>query len=356
MRNLKKYLATALCVALCVTTLAGCGKKKTTEQKVENIDYQKAVTLTEYKKVTLKKTDIESKLKTQIDQLLDQNKTYEAVKKGTVANGDTVNIFYVGKVDGKAFDGGSLTKDTNPSGYDLTIGSNTFIDGFEKALIGKKICSTCDIKLTFPEKYSVNSDLAGKPVVFTVTINSKRGKANVPKFDDTFVKNNVSGYNTAKEYQAKLREDVVKDMAWDKVVSDSKISNYPKQLIEDNKTRLETALNTYLKQQNTTLDDYISAQNMTKDSYESQKEQTAKDAAGEEVVYNAIAEKENLEITNKEYKSELDKLLTNTGSKNEKELNKTFKSYYGFDAKTIVKKDLLREKVLSYLVKNVVEQ
>ena len=345
MRNLKKYFATALCVALCVTTLAGCGKKKTTEQKVENIDYQKAVTLTEYKKVTLKKTDIESKLKTQIDQLLDQNKTYEAVKKGTVANGDTVNIFYVGKVDGKAFDGGSLTKDTNPSGYDLTIGSNTFIDGFEKALIGKKIGSTCDIKLTFPEKYSVNSDLAGKPVVFTVTINSKRGKANVPKFDDTFVKNNVSGYNTAKEYQAKLREDVVKDMAWDKVVSDSKISNYPKQLIEDNKTRLETAL-----------DDYISAQNMTKDSYESQKEQTAKDAAGEEVVYNAIAEKENLEITNKEYKSELDKLLTNTGSKNEKELNKTFKSYYGFDAKTIVKKDLLREKVLSYLVKNVVEQ
>lgn len=271
MRNLKKYFATALCVALCVTTLAGCGKKKTTEQKVENIDYQKAVTLTEYKKVTLKKTDIESKLKTQIDQLLDQNKTYEAVKKGTVANGDTVNIFYVGKVDGKAFDGGSLTKDTNPSGYDLTIGSNTFIDGFEKALIGKKIGSTCDIKLTFPEKYSVNSDLAGKPAVFTVTINSKRGKANVPKFDDTFVKNNVSGYNTAKEYQAKLREDVVKDMAWDKVVSDSKISNYPKQLIEDNKTRLETALNTYLKQQNTTLEDYISAQNMTKDSYESQK-------------------------------------------------------------------------------------
>ena len=249
-----------------------------------------------------------------------------------------------------------MTKDTNPSGYDLTIGSNTFIDGFEKALIGKKIGSTCDIKLTFPEKYSVNSDLAGKPAVFTVTINSKRGKANVPKFDDTFVKNNVSGYNTAKEYQAKLREDVVKDMAWDKVVSDSKISNYPKQLIEDNKTRLETALNTYLKQQNTTLDDYISAQNMTKDSYESQKEQTAKDAAGEEVVYNAIAEKENLEITNKEYKSELDKVLTNTGSKNEKELNKTFKSYYGFDAKTIVKKDLLREKVLSYLVKNVVEQ
>ena len=95
---------------------------------------------------------------------------------------------------------------------------------------------------------------------------------------------------------------------------------------------------------------------MTKDSYESQKEQTAKDAAGEEVVYNAIAEKENLEITNKEYKSELDKLLTNTGSKNEKELNKTFKSYYGFDEKTIIQKDLLREKVLYYLVKNVVEQ
>ena len=81
-----------------------------------------------------------------------------------IANGMTVNIDYVGKIDGTAFDGGTA------SDYDLTIGSGTFIDGFEDQLVGHTKGETVDVKVTFPDSYA-STDLAGKDAVFTVTIN-----------------------------------------------------------------------------------------------------------------------------------------------------------------------------------------
>ena len=81
-----------------------------------------------------------------------------------VEDGDLVTIDYVGKKDGEAFSGGSA------EGYQLKIGSNTFIDGFEEGLIGVMPGDTVDLDLTFPESYSRNQDLAGQAVVFTVTL------------------------------------------------------------------------------------------------------------------------------------------------------------------------------------------
>ncbi len=81
-------------------------------------------------------------------------------------DGDTVNIDYTGYLDGEAFDGGS----TNGAGADLELGSDTYIDGFEDGIVGHKVGETFDLNLTFPENYG-NSDLAGKDVVFTVTLN-----------------------------------------------------------------------------------------------------------------------------------------------------------------------------------------
>ena len=88
----------------------------------------------------------------------------EEVTEGTVEEGDTANIDYEGKLDGEAFEGGTA-KDT-----DLEIGSGTFIPGFEDGLVGVKIGDTVDLPLTFPENYT--EELAGKDVVFTVTVNS----------------------------------------------------------------------------------------------------------------------------------------------------------------------------------------
>ncbi|MCH5267472.1 MAG: FKBP-type peptidyl-prolyl cis-trans isomerase [Lachnospiraceae bacterium] len=354
MKTVKKIALASVCVALCALMFAGCEKKKT--QKEEKIDYSKVVTLSEYKQISLKTDDVDRQVEAQINQILDQNKTYKKVTKGKVADGDTVNIYYVGKIDGEAFDGGSLTKETNPEGYDLTIGSKTFIDGFEESLIGKKIGTTSDITVTFPEQYSANPDLAGKPAVFTVTINSKQGEAIIPEFNDEFVKNNLSNYDSAKAYKEELRQNMVQSMAWDKVMDGCKINEYPKKLVEENKSSLETTLNTYLEQQGSTLDDYLTSMNMTKESYESQKEQTAKDEVEKEVICNAIAEKEKINVSDEDYQEQIKELLTTTNSKDEEELSDKYKSYYGVDAKTLVTKDLLLKKIQEYLAGNVVEE
>ena len=87
--------------------------------------------------------------------------------KGTVVQaGDTINLDYVGSVDGVEFEGGS----TQGQGTDLTLGSGTYIDGFEEAVEGHKVGESFDIHVTFPENYG-NSDLAGKDAVFNITIN-----------------------------------------------------------------------------------------------------------------------------------------------------------------------------------------
>jgi len=86
-----------------------------------------------------------------------------------VKNGDTVNIDFVGTLDGVAFAGGTAY------GYDLVIGSGRFIDGFESQIIGMKVGEVRDINVTFPQNYS-NAALRGKPVVFRITLNSINGK------------------------------------------------------------------------------------------------------------------------------------------------------------------------------------
>lgn len=122
------------------------------------------------------------------------------VKEGTVREGDTVNIDYVGKKDGKAFDGGTA------QGYDLTIGSGTFIDGFEDGLIGTKIGDTVDLNLTFPENYG-SKDLAGQAVVFTVTVNYVKGD---PELDDDLAEK-LADLTDGKEKTLKDLKEAVRD-------------------------------------------------------------------------------------------------------------------------------------------------
>ena len=124
----------------------------------------------------LSKADIEpteTEIQTQIDTLLNQYATTQNITGRAAQSGDTVNIDYSGAVDGVAFTGGTAT------GYDLTLGSHTFIDGFEDQIIGHNIGDTFDVTVTFPEGYGDSTDaegntlvLSGKEAVFRVTVNS----------------------------------------------------------------------------------------------------------------------------------------------------------------------------------------
>ena len=143
----------------------------------------------------LSKADIEpteTEIQTQIDTLLNQYATTQNITDRAAQSGDTVNIDYSGAVDGVAFTGGTAT------GYDLTLGSHTFIDGFEDQIIGHNIGDTFDVTVTFPEGYGDSTDaegntitLSGKEAVFSVTLNAITQSV-VPTLTDEWVETNFA--------------------------------------------------------------------------------------------------------------------------------------------------------------------
>ena len=151
----------------------------------------------------LSKADLEpteTEIQTQIDTLLNQYATTQNITDRAAQSGDTVNIDYSGAVDGVAFTGGTAT------GYDLTLGSHAFIDGFEDQIIGHNIGDTFDVTVTFPEGYGDSTDaegntitLSGKAAVFSVTLNSI-SQSVTPELTDEWVDSNFGasdGLHTA---------------------------------------------------------------------------------------------------------------------------------------------------------------
>ena len=160
----------------------------------------------------LSKADIEpteTEIQTQIDTLLNQYATTQNITGRAAQSGDTVNIDYSGAVDGVAFTGGTAT------GYDLTLGSHTFIDGFEDQIIGHNIGDTFDVTVTFPEGYGDSTDaegntitLSGKEAVFSVTLNAITQSV-VPTLTDEWVETNFAAsddLHTADQLRSYLND------------------------------------------------------------------------------------------------------------------------------------------------------
>lgn len=159
------------------------------------------ITLGQYKGLTVAKTPVKKvkaeEVNEELDKVRERNARYVEVTDRSVQEGDQVNLDYSGAIDGVAFDGGTAQAQT------LTIGSHTFIEGFEEQLIGMNIGETRDINVTFPEDYHAE-ELKGKPAVFTVTVNGITVKE-LPELDDEFAKD-VSEFDTIKEYKADIKK------------------------------------------------------------------------------------------------------------------------------------------------------
>src|SRR5574344_1666255 len=164
-----KIIALGMCVVMAMS-MAACGKsgKASSGNAGTSSDYTKAdmqgtkfktsVELGQYKGLKVGESTnnaTDEEIQNGIQNILKSNATDQKVESGAVADGDKVNIDYTGKIDGKEFDGGSST------GYDLTIGSNSFIEGFEAGLVGKNVGDTVDLNLKFPDDYT---DKDGKAI------------------------------------------------------------------------------------------------------------------------------------------------------------------------------------------------
>lgn len=286
----KKIVALGLCVVLALSATA-CGKddkkkassgnvgKENTststekEDKPENhvanmsgTEYKGKVVLPDYKSLTiaesLVKVDEEILKKVDLNVLMAEIADFKNVKKneGTIKEYDVVNIDYVGKINGATFEGGSA------EGYNLGIGSGTFIDGFEEGLVGVETGKTVDLSLKFPDDYQ-SSDLAGKEVVFTVTVNY------ILEMTDGFVKDNQDLLRYFLYRYFSKAETVETVAEFRKVVEDGlRVQNiisysFEKIAEEAEITADETELSNYIKEQSESYREAAEAYGYTFEEY-----------------------------------------------------------------------------------------
>lgn len=171
----------------------------------DSIRRGKITKLGNYKGVEIAKDNVEvsdDEVQSEIDNLLASYPEYQKLDKTTVRGRRLGQYRFVGKKDGEAFEGGSSSE----GGYDLLIGSGSFIDGFEDGLIGKNVGDSFELPLTFPDTYTPNPDLAGQDVVFDVTINAIEEQVDA-EWNDAFVQKNTD-YETVDEYVAATKESL----------------------------------------------------------------------------------------------------------------------------------------------------
>lgn len=287
----------------------------------------------------------EDMVNSQIDYL---RKNYLTETEDAAKEGDTVNIDFVGKMNGEAFDGGSGT------GYDLVLGSGNFIDGFEDQLIGAKKGEKLEVNVTFPESYPNNPDLAGKPAVFDVTVNKV---STMPELTDQWVKEHAEDMGSKAsdvasfrvEQQALLQAQV--DYQYNNTIQQDALQ----QIVDTSEITVSDAMQKYAedyvisqevstaKQYGHGLADMLNMYGMRVDDFKKEISSYATDYAKQRMVVAAIANEQGIKSSDQL----IDELAVELSGLAGKELNKIqLIEQYGGDA---VKDEAVNKAVLDYV-------
>lgn len=316
---MKKSLKVSICGLMAAVLVSGCSAKtdspaeSTTavqesgsEEAVSSLtlDPGEVVTLGQYKGVSytpVSQDVTDEEVEEQLTALVNANPTITEVDR-EAKNGDIVNIDYVGEKDGVAFDGGTA------SGYDLTLGSQTFIEGFEEGLVGVKAGQKLDLDLTFPEGYP-SEDLAGQAVVFEVTVNKVQESVE-SELNDEFIKANTD-FATVDEYRKALREDLEEMASLN--AEDQKMAEVLQTVVKSSEVNVsDQAVQAYYDEQYKSCEDMAqmygvdtdtiitSFFGMTKEEFEPWLKEMSQEECKIRAVVEAIAQAENLVVEDKD--------------------------------------------------------
>lgn len=324
MKRLTLFLAVA---ALGLSVLTGCGNtedKKGTEKqenadketdlkkvKFSDYDLNEYVKLGDYRNLTVNVEYSEvtnERINAYANDLAMQYPEYKKTDKTEVEEGDIVNIDYVGTKDGEAFEGGTDT------GYNLEIGSGAFIDGFEDGLVGVKVGETVVLNLTFPEDYP-SEDLAGQDVAFEVTVNGIMEEIyyTVDEFTDEYVYSNF-GFDTVDEFMADVKTSVEQEAETEKenntrtalveaVVADCEVT-VPEELLNYNVENYKEQYTAMVEAYGYDFEEFISTYfNQTIDEWIESIAESMESSLKQEMVFTAIAEKEEIEVDEDDFES-----------------------------------------------------
>lgn len=272
------------------------------------------VELGQYKGVEVEKKAAEV-TDEEVDKALEDEREKQSrmvpVEGRAVADGDMVTIDFEGFVDGEAFEGGKGTD------YPLTIGSHSFIDTFEEQLVGKNVGEEVTVNVTFPEQYQA-AELQGKPAMFKVNIKEIKQKE-LPELDDDFAQD-VSDFDTLAEYKEDLKKKVLEkkeeevkaqfeEDVVEKVVADAKME-IPAPMVDMQVRQMADNFARRMSSQGLTMEQYMQFTGMTEDKLVEQMRPQALKTIQSRLVLEAIVKAENIEVTEDEFKAELEKMAS----------------------------------------------
>ena len=306
--------------------------------------------LGKYKGIEIKKIEYnvtDDDINHELGHMQEHDSRIITVDDRPVENGDIVTIDFEGFSDGKPFEGGKAEN------YDLTIGSNMFIPGFEDQIIGMNIDEEKEINVKFPEEY-FSKDLAGKDATFKVKLHEIK-KKELPKLDDEFAKD-VSEFDTLKE----LKEDIKKkqekqnadkakyetEEAVIKAVVENMKVDIPSGMIENETENMLKDFEQRLSYQGLKLDQYLKMLGKTREEMEKEYEPQAIEGIKSRLAIEAVIKAEKIEADEKEIDEKLKEMAKNYGKENDEEFlkNENVRNY--------IKENINSEKAIDFLVKN----
>lgn len=304
--------------AIRTTSSADYSEGLTADGKINGVDAASVLNLVDFENISVPADEVKAtaeEVDKEIESVLEQHKELSTDESLTIADGDVVNIDYVGTIDGVEFEGGN----SNGAGYDLTIGSGSFIDDFEQQLIGHKPGEEITVEATFPEDYG-DEAVDGKDAIFAVTIH---GIQKTPELTDTFVAENLAEteeVSTAAEYRAKIEDKFYKehleDFLTNYIIENSSVTAYPKDYLKAVKAVTkhddENMLSYYQQMfASSNMTAFENLWDLRDDSisdelkYELELNTRAKEATKEHLVYQAIFEKAGLTLDMEAHYAEL---------------------------------------------------
>ena len=279
---------------------------------VVNVEVKPEFELGVYKGIEISKVDntvSEEDVEARLNEMVNRNARLTSVEDKALENGDTAVIDFEGFENGVAFEGG---KGEN---YNLVIGSNTFIPGFEDQLVGKKAGEEVEVNVTFPETYHAEN-LAGKPVVFNVKVNDVKVKE-VPALDDEFAKDTTEFETLAElraDVKAKLEEQAknaadaeMRNALVEKVSANTEVE-VPEAMVQHQIDNMLMELNYQLQYQGLNLEQLLQMTGRGLDELREERRADAERLVKYSLVLEAIAEKENVEANDADVDAEIEKM------------------------------------------------
>lgn len=307
--------------------------------------------LGDYKNLTADDVKVEitdAMVDERLNKELENNARVVSIEDRPVKDMDTVNIDFDGSVEGVGFEGG---KSEN---YDLVVGSHTFIPGFEEQLLGKNIGDDVEVKVIFPGDYHAEA-LRGKDAIFRVKINGIKEKQ-LPTLDDEFAKD-VSEFDTLAEYKEDIKKNLLdsaqknalvqkQNNAIDALIKSSNVEA-PEAMVQEEVDKAFRDFAGRIKQFGIELDSYFKMLNTTEQAVREQLRPEATKRAEAELVIDAFAKLEKVEVSEEEIDKEIDEFGKNMKVQDFEEFKKELKESEGVEGIT---ESLIRRKAVDHLV------